>query len=224
MKCPNCNAEINEGSIICPVCNTQFAFTANDNFINLPDDDLVIKSNGVEEYVDPHANDNSPVIQEKGVLNLKSNPQPKKVIKKAVKVNTQQPVEEEKPAEEVKPEQPENSAVTEVKDKDDAMFKIEDVAKTVRAGNFKVMLLKNGSVVSYNTATGQNSKIHGGGAKDIGFYDTANGIISIRNNDDTRKRVNLNTGQIVNTEAAPQPEKKEEPKKEEQKKEEPKAP
>ena len=86
------------------------------------------------------------------------------------------------------------------------------------------MLLKNGSVVSYNTATGQNSKIHGGGAKDIGFYDTANGIISIRNNDDTRKRVNLNTGQIVNTEAAPQPEKKEEPKKEEQKKEEPKAP
>ena len=95
MKCPNCNAEINEGSIICPVCNTQFAFTANDNFINLPDDDLVIKSNGVEEYVDPHANDNSPVIQEKGVLNLKSNPQPKKVIKKVVKVNTQQPVEEE---------------------------------------------------------------------------------------------------------------------------------
>lgn len=138
------------------------------------------------------------------------------------KKEEEQPVEEEKPVEEVKPEQPENSAVTEVKDKEDAMFKIEDVTKTVRAGNFKVMLLKNGSVVSYNTATGQNSKIHSGGAKDIGFYDTANGIISIRNNDDTRKRVNLNTGQIVNTEAAPQPEKKEEPKKEEQKKEEPK--
>jgi hypothetical protein len=103
MKCPNCNAEINEGSIICPNCNTQFAFTANDNFINLPDDDYVIKSNGVEEYVDPHSHDSSPVVQEKGVLNLKSNPTPKKVVKRVVKVNTQQvkPVEEE--AVEIKP-------------------------------------------------------------------------------------------------------------------------
>ncbi len=140
------------------------------------------------------------------------------------KQEEEQPVEEVKPVEEPKAEQPENSAVTEVKDKDDAMFNIDDVVKTVRAGNYKVMLLKNGSVVSYNNATGQNSKIHSGGAKDIGFYDIANCILSIRNNDDTRKRVNLNTGQIVNVnaEAAPQPEKKEEPKKEEPKKEEPK--
>ncbi|MBR5119145.1 MAG: zinc ribbon domain-containing protein [Muribaculaceae bacterium] len=138
------------------------------------------------------------------------------------KQEEEKPAEEEQKQEEVKPEQPENSAVTEVKDKDDAMFKIDDVTKTVRAGNFKVMLLKDGSVVSYNTATGQNSKIHSGGAKDIGFYDTANGIISIRNNDDTRKRVNLNNGQIVNTEAAPQPKKEEEPKKDEPKKDEPK--
>ncbi|MBO4723477.1 MAG: zinc ribbon domain-containing protein [Muribaculaceae bacterium] len=140
------------------------------------------------------------------------------------KQEEEQPVVEEPKQEEVKPEQPENSAVTEVKDKDDAMFNIDDVAKTVQAGNFKVFMLKNGSVISFNRATGQNSKIHSGGAKDIGFYDTANGIISIRNTDDTRKRVNLNTGQIVNTEAAPQPEKKEEPKKDEPKKEEPKAP
>ena len=107
------------------------------------------------------------------------------------------------------------------------MFKIDDVTKTVQAGNFKVMLLKDGSVVSYNKATGKNSKIHGGGAKDIGFYDTANGIISIRNTDDTRKRVNLSNGQIVNPEAAPQPKaepKKDEPKKEEPKKEENKNP
>ena len=114
--------------------------------------------------------------------------------------------------------------MTETKDKDDAMFNINDVTKTVQAGNYKVMLLKDGSVVSYNRATGKNSKIHGGGAKDIGFYDTANGIISIRNTDDTRKRVNLGSGQIVNPEAAqPKAEpKKEEPKKEEPKKEEPK--
>ena len=140
------------------------------------------------------------------------------------KQEEQQPVEEEKPAEEVQPAQPENSAVTETKDKDDAMFNINDVTKTVQAGNYKVMLLKDGSVVSYNRATGKNSKIHGGGAKDIGFYDTANGIISIRNTDDTRKRVNLGSGQIVNPEAAqPKAEpKKEEPKKEEPKKEEPK--
>lgn len=139
------------------------------------------------------------------------------------KQEEEKPVEEVKPIEEPKPEQqPENSAVTEVKDKEEAMFNINDVTKTVQAGNFKVMMLKDGSVVSYNRATGKNSKIHGGGAKDIGFYDTANGIISIRNNDDTRKRVNLNNGQIVNAEAAPQPEKKPEPKKEEPKKEEPK--
>ena len=132
----------------------------------------------------------------------------------------EQPVEETK-TEETKPVVPENSAVTEVKDKDDAMFNIDDVAKTVRAGNFKVVLLKNGSVIYYNNATGQNSKIHSGGAKDIGFYDTAAGIISIRNNDDTRKRVNLNTGQIVNVNDVPaqkQEEKKDE--KKEEKKEE----
>ena len=143
------------------------------------------------------------------------------------KQEEEQPAEDVKPVEEVKPEQPENSAVTETKDKDDAMFKIDDVTKTVQAGNFKVMLLKDGSVVSYNKATGKNSKIHGGGAKDIGFYDTANGIISIRNTDDTRKRVNLSNGQIVNPEAAPQPKaepKKDEPKKEEPKKEENKNP
>ena len=137
------------------------------------------------------------------------------------KQEEQQPVEEVKPVEEPKPEQPENSAVTETKDKDDAMFKIDDVTKTVQAGNYKVMLLKDGSVVCYNKATGQNSKIHSGGAKDIGFYDTAAGILNIRKNDDTRKRVNLNTGQIVSNDApAPQP--KAEPKKEEPKKEEPK--
>ena len=102
MKCPNCNAEITEGAIICPNCNTQFAFTANDNYINLPDDEYVIKSGGVEEYVDPHAHDSSPVIQEKGVLNLKSNPAPKKVIKKVVKVNTQQAQPEDE-AVEIKP-------------------------------------------------------------------------------------------------------------------------
>lgn len=95
MKCPNCNADIKEGSIICPICNTQFAFTANDNFINLPDDEFVIKSGGVEEYVDPHENDaNKPVNSTPGVLNLKSNPTPKKVIKKVVKVNTSAPQEE----------------------------------------------------------------------------------------------------------------------------------
>ena len=76
-------------------------------------------------------------------------------------------------------------------------------------------------MIYYNNATGQNSKIHSGGAKDIGFYDTAAGIISIRNNDDTRKRVNLNTGQIVNVNDVPaqkQEEKKDE--KKEEKKEE----
>lgn len=137
----------------------------------------------------------------------------------------EQPAEETK-TEEAKPEIPENSAVTEVKDKDDAMFNINDVTKTVQAGNYKVMLLKNGSVISYNKATGQNSKIHGGGAKDIGFYDTAAGIISIRNTDDTRKRVNLNTGQIVNVNDAPPATDKKEEKKEEKKedkKEEPKS-
>lgn len=145
------------------------------------------------------------------IIRFKGEEQP---VEEEQKQEEQQPVEEVKPVEEPKPEQqPENSAVTEVKDKDDAMFNINDVTKTVQAGNFKVMMLKDGSVVSYNKATGKNSKIHSGGAKDIGFYDTANGIISIRNNDDTRKRVNLNTGQIVNTEAAPQP-KEEKPKEE----------
>ena len=102
MKCPNCNAEIKEGSIICPMCNTQFAFTGSDNFINLPDDEFVIKSTGVEEYVDPHENDDKPIDTTPGTLNLKTNKQPpKKVIKKVVKVTTQ-PVEEE--AVEIKPE------------------------------------------------------------------------------------------------------------------------
>ena len=94
MKCPNCNAEIKEGSIICPVCNTQFAFSGSDNYINLPDDDFVIKSSGVEEYVDPYEGKERPVNTTPGSLNLKTNKAPKKVIKKVVKVNTK-PVEEE---------------------------------------------------------------------------------------------------------------------------------
>ena len=96
MKCPNCNSEIREGSIICPICNTQFAFTANDNFINLPDDEFVIKSNGVEEYVNPHEHEENFTAPTKGVINLKTNTPPKKVIKKVVKVQTvTKPVEEE---------------------------------------------------------------------------------------------------------------------------------
>ena len=102
MKCPNCNAEIKEGSIICPICNAQFAFTGSDNFINLPDDEFVIKSSEVEEYVDPHENEDKPINTTPGTLNLKTNKQPpKKVIKRVVKVTTQ-PVEEE--AVEIKPE------------------------------------------------------------------------------------------------------------------------
>lgn len=90
------------------------------------------------------------------------------------------------------------STIIETKDKDEKMFNLEDVTKTVRAGNFKVVLLKDGSVISCNSATGQNSKIHSGGAKDIGFYDIEKCILSIRCNDGTRKRVDLNTGKIVN--------------------------
>ena len=78
-------------------------------------------------------------------------------------------------------------------DNDNVMFGIDDVTKTVQAGNYKVYLLKDGRVVSYNRATGKMSMIHGGGAKDIGFYDAANGIISIRNTDDTRKQVKLDS-------------------------------
>ena len=143
-----------------------------------------------------------------------------------IQEETQPEVEEQKPeepvVEEPKPEQPANSAVVgEAQDKDTPMFKQDDVAKSVQAGNYKVIMLKDGSVIRYDKATGKNTKIHSGGAKDIGFYDTAKGIISIRNNDDTRKRVDLNNGQIVNVNdnPAPQPkeEKKEEPKKEENK-------
>ena len=95
MKCPNCNAEIKEGSIICPICNAQFAFTGSDNFINLPDDEFVIKNTEVEEYVDPYENEERPVDATPGTLNLKTNKQPpKKIIKKVVKVNTK-PAEEE---------------------------------------------------------------------------------------------------------------------------------
>ena len=32
MKCPNCNSEIIDSAIICPVCNTQFAFSAPSTF------------------------------------------------------------------------------------------------------------------------------------------------------------------------------------------------
>lgn len=32
MKCPNCNSEIIDSAIICPVCNTQFAFSAPSSF------------------------------------------------------------------------------------------------------------------------------------------------------------------------------------------------
>ncbi|MBR5639901.1 MAG: hypothetical protein IKW83_09075 [Muribaculaceae bacterium] len=131
----------------------------------------------------------------------------------------EQPNEEDKKQKEEKKQEQKskNSAVIETKEKDNPMFKMEDVIKSQRAGVFTVFLLKDGSVVSYNASTGKNSKIHSGGAKDIGFYDVTNCIISIRNSDDTRKRVNLKTGQIVNVEAASQPEKKE---KKEKKKEE----
>jgi len=94
MKCPNCNAEIKEGSIICPVCNTQFAFTGSDNYINLPDDDLIIKSTDVEEYVDPYEGKEKPINVTPGSLNLKTNKAPKKVIKRVVKVTSKQPEEE----------------------------------------------------------------------------------------------------------------------------------
>ena len=95
MKCPNCNAEIKEGSIICPICNAQFAFTGTDSFINLPNDDFVIDSKAVEEYVDPYENEEKPINTTPGTLNLKTTPQaPKKIIKKVVKVNTK-PAEEE---------------------------------------------------------------------------------------------------------------------------------
>ena len=41
----------------------------------------------MEEYVDPHENDaNKPVNSTPGVLNLKSNPTPKKVIKKLLRI------------------------------------------------------------------------------------------------------------------------------------------
>ena len=56
--------------------------------------------------------------------------------------------------------------------------------------------------------------------EDIGFYDVANSIISIRNTDDTRKRVNLGSGQIVNNSSEGTSQPKTEPKKEEPKKEE----
>ena len=105
---------------------------------------------------------------------------------------------EEKPADNTN-----NPAVVEQKNKEEAMFRMEDVSKQVQAGEFKVFLLKDGSVICYNKATGQNKKIHSGGAKDIGLYDLTAGIISIRLSDDTRKRVNLNTGQIVNVEETP---------------------
>lgn len=135
---------------------------------------------------------------------------------------TQKPEEEQKPeepvAEEPKPEQPSNSAVVgEAQDKDTPMFKLDDVSKKVQAGNYIVYMLKDGSVIRYDKATGKNTKIHSGGAKDIGFYDTSKGIVSIRNNDDTRKRVDLGSGQIVNVNdapAAPKEEKKEEKKEE----------
>ena len=135
------------------------------------------------------------------------------------KQEEEKPVEEVKQEEEKKPEQEsDNSAVIQQQDVDNPMFKLEDVTKSVHEGVFDVHLLKDGSVVCYNKSTKQNTKIHSGGAKDIGFYDVANCIISIRNNDDTRKRVNLNTGQIVNVNDAPAPQPKEE--KKEDKKEE----
>ena len=132
----------------------------------------------------------------------KSTPKPKQEKKPAAKPKQEKKREADEAPRKVVERKPQPKPEPKPEPKDDAMFNINDVTKTVQAGNYKVMLLKDGSVVSYNRATGKNSKIHGGGAKDIGFYDTANGIISIRNTDDTRKRVNLGSGQIVNPEAA----------------------
>ena len=93
MKCPNCNSEIIDSAIICPVCNTQFAFSAPSTFnpnqtnvyeeVKVLNDEVEVPSpatlptevdHGFEEEVNP--NDFHYAVKEEPEEYMKINGQP----------------------------------------------------------------------------------------------------------------------------------------------------
>lgn len=67
-------------------------------------------------------------------------------------------------------------------DKNTPLFRAEDFSKKINGGGYTVFLLKNGRVYAFSKATNSTFEVHfgGGSASDIGFEDSANGIVNIR--------------------------------------------
>ena len=70
----------------------------------------------------------------------------------------------------------------EERDKDKPMFRASDVEKKIVGGSYTIFLTKDGKVYSFNKNTNKNSLLYAGAAKatNIGWQDSANGILNIR--------------------------------------------
>ncbi|MDO4511062.1 MAG: zinc ribbon domain-containing protein [Bacteroidales bacterium] len=71
---------------------------------------------------------------------------------------------------------------TEHVDKNTPLFRAEDFSKKINGGGYTVFLLKNGKVYAFSKAANSTFEVQfgGGSASDIGFEDSANGIVNIR--------------------------------------------
>lgn len=67
-------------------------------------------------------------------------------------------------------------------DKNTPLFRAEDFSKKISGGGYTIFLLKNGRVYAFSKAANSTFEVHfgGGSATNIGFEDTAAGIINIR--------------------------------------------
>lgn len=83
-------------------------------------------------------------------------------------------------------------------DKDKPLFRASDIQKKIQGGSYTIFLTKDGKVYSFNKSNNKNTLLYAGASKaqDIGWENSANGILNIRTANG-RLQYNVTNGKAV---------------------------